>query len=227
MIPALLVQVHGSDGILDGAVRLANDLNVSLQMCQYQLLQLFGNEHVLRSGFLKVLNGSHERCVLGSIPDVPGWMLKTDRLQIVLEGMTDQNLSLENARYQCSHLLQAHGGFGLNVLGSDPGHKGSVIRDFLLDRDVGVEDDFIVPVDDGYASECGIEAFGTDAHHFAVEGEVHVSLLHGCVVGFGGCGSAGGEDVALAVVVDVVLVLGMCFVASASSSAVVLWRFGM
>ena len=86
-----LVKIHSSNRIFHWAVCLSHYLDVFVELLPHQILQF-----PRTTDFLVVFFGNcpHEGSVLRCIPDITTRMLKAHYIQIIIQCMSNQNLSL-------------------------------------------------------------------------------------------------------------------------------------
>mmetsp|Transcript_9235 Transcript_9235/g.13927 ORF Transcript_9235/g.13927 Transcript_9235/m.13927 type:complete len:210 (-) Transcript_9235:404-1033(-) len=121
----------------------------------------------------------HERFVLGRVSGgVPG-MRDAEDLEVVLESVSYQDLVFQEFCNFRLGLVESDRVVARQILLGNARDERSVIRHLFDNLHVGVVDGDSVPVDDRNTRETRLEAAGSDAHHFGVQGNVLRLLLFG------------------------------------------------
>ena len=116
------------------------------------------------------------------VPQPRAVVLDVEGLEVVVEGMPDEGLAVDQAQHAPPHAVDAWR--SREVSRTDTAPARAVLRDGFARAHKGVEQAGAVGVDDGDARGHAASAPRTDAHHFAVDGN---TLLH-VGVGGNGCG---------------------------------------
>mmetsp|Transcript_34195 Transcript_34195/g.82909 ORF Transcript_34195/g.82909 Transcript_34195/m.82909 type:complete len:231 (-) Transcript_34195:323-1015(-) len=168
------VEIQGCQSIFIGAVWLALYLNFLVQLFTDQFFEFARPQDTI------VKSNLHEWFKLGGISCKPPRMGNVQCLEVVLQGMSYQDVVLQELQDHVSALFQGECGI-FQILRGDSRNKGTIIGHWLVLLDVLIKQSIAIPIDDRDSGNGRGMAVLSNADHFTVQCE-KLGLFRKCLL---------------------------------------------